>query len=86
MRALFLRLRQGWHAWRLVGLHRWHARLRRIDRETIVAAICAIETNPVRRLAAFHVFTEQPGQAHWQCPCAGEDRVEVRRVVQEPAE
>jgi hypothetical protein len=36
-----------------------------------------------RALAAFHLFTEQPGQEHWLCACATTERTELEELLKE---
>jgi hypothetical protein len=61
----------------------WHARLRESDRRFMVPAIidaAAARTDlprSDRALVAFRMFTLQPGQEHWRCPCSERDRQAV---------
>lgn len=61
-----------WERW-------WHRRLREIDRRTMLPAMLERVGSKQVAAMAFTFFTEQPGQEHWQCPCAVKEAGEFER-------
>jgi hypothetical protein len=51
----------------------WHRRLRKIDALTVIQAMVE-RAPPGKLLPALRLFWKMPGQEHWRCPCAAEDR------------
>jgi hypothetical protein len=62
----------------------WHRRLRATDRAVMLpalwddTAIACPDRSPEEQqkivAIAWRSFTFQPGQDHWHCPCAGDER------------
>lgn len=58
----------------------WHRRLRRLDEDTVLQAICANAPGDHRKaVQAIRVFVSLPGQEHWRCGCGAS---ECERVTQ----
>jgi hypothetical protein len=55
-----------WNRW-------WHRELRRADRKFMIDTIMEQSDTLVRK-KMFDKFIHQPGQEHWLCECAREDR------------